>query len=33
MAWQTDKYKDNPPQNWADFWNVDKFPGARALES
>lgn len=33
MAWQTDKYKDNPPKNWADFWNVEKFPGARALES
>lgn len=33
MAWRTDKFKNNPPQNWADFWNVEKFKGARALET
>jgi putative spermidine/putrescine transport system substrate-binding protein len=31
MAWRRDHFGANPPRNWADFWNVDKFPGARAL--
>jgi putative spermidine/putrescine transport system substrate-binding protein len=31
LAWRTDKYKDNPPKTWADFWDVKKFPGRRAL--
>lgn len=31
MAYRTDKYGANGPQNWADFWNVAKFPGRRAL--
>ncbi len=31
LAWNKDKYGDNPPKNWADFWDVDKFPGSRAL--
>jgi len=31
MAWNTDKYKDHPPQSWADFWDTEKFPGRRAL--
>lgn len=31
LAWNTDKYGDNPPQSWADFWDVEKFPGSRAL--
>jgi len=30
MAWRTDKYS-NPPQDWSDFWNVQKFPGRRGL--
>jgi putative spermidine/putrescine transport system substrate-binding protein len=33
LAWRTDKYGDNPPRNWADFWNVEKFPGRRAISS
>ncbi|MBN3778997.1 ABC transporter substrate-binding protein [Burkholderia sp. Ac-20345] len=31
LAYRTDKYKNNPPKTWADFWDVKKFPGKRAL--
>jgi putative spermidine/putrescine transport system substrate-binding protein len=31
MAYNTDVYKDNPPQNWRDFFDTEKFPGSRAL--
>ncbi|MBB4122041.1 ABC transporter substrate-binding protein [Martelella radicis] len=31
LAYNTDKYGDNPPKNWADFWNTEEFPGRRAL--
>ena len=31
MAYRTDKYGDKGPQSWADFWDVKKFPGRRAL--
>ena len=32
LTWNTDKYKSsNEPQNWADFWDVKKFPGRRCL--
>ncbi len=32
LAYNTKKYPgDNHPKTWADFWNVKKFPGARAL--
>lgn len=30
MAWNTKTYGQNGPQNWADFWDVKKFPGKRA---
>ena len=29
-AWNTETYGDQGPQSWADFWNVEKFPGKRA---
>jgi putative spermidine/putrescine transport system substrate-binding protein len=29
-AWNTDAYGENGPQSWADFWDVEKFPGTRA---
>ena len=29
-AWNTNTYGDAGPQNWADFWDVEKFPGSRA---
>ncbi|MEW5422813.1 ABC transporter substrate-binding protein [Amorphus sp. 3PC139-8] len=31
MAWRTDTI-EGTPQDWTDFWNVDKFPGARSLQ-
>ncbi len=32
-AWNTDTYGENGPQTWADFWDVEKFPGARSLRN
>lgn len=29
-AWNTDKYGQDGPQNWADFFDTEKFPGSRA---
>ncbi len=29
-AWNTETYGDAGPQSWADFWDVEKFPGKRA---
>jgi putative spermidine/putrescine transport system substrate-binding protein len=31
IAWNTEKYGANGPQNWADFWDTKKFPGTRSL--
>ncbi|MEJ1978249.1 MAG: ABC transporter substrate-binding protein [Acetobacteraceae bacterium] len=31
IAYRTDTFPKGGPQNWADFWNVEKFPGRRAL--
>ena len=33
LAYNKSKYGKNPPQSWADFWDVKKFPGARALRN
>jgi len=33
IAWNTEKFGDNGPQSWADVWNVEKFPGTRALRN
>jgi len=33
LAWNKDVYGDNPPQNWADFFDVEKFPGTRAISA
>lgn len=34
MAYRTDKFPDGKgPQNWADFWDVEKFPGARTMQN
>lgn len=30
LAWNTKTFPTNPPQNWADFWNFEKFKGRRA---
>jgi len=31
VAWSKSKLGQNSPQSWADFWNVEKFPGTRSL--
>jgi putative spermidine/putrescine transport system substrate-binding protein len=31
LAWNKSKFKDNPPKTWADFWDVEKYPGKRAM--
>lgn len=31
FAYRTDKFGGKGPQNWAEFWDVKKFPGRRAL--
>lgn len=30
FAYNTETYPENGPQTWADFWDVEKFPGKRA---
>ncbi len=31
FLYNKDTYKDNPPQGWADFFDVEKFPGTRGI--
>jgi len=31
IAYDADKIKGDAPKSWADFWNVEKWPGKRAL--
>ncbi|MGO4441103.1 ABC transporter substrate-binding protein [Rhizobium sp. RAF56] len=31
IAYNKDVYKDNPPKDWADFFDTKKFPGSRAV--
>ncbi len=31
LAYRTDKFPGGGPKNWADFWNVEKFPGPRSM--
>lgn len=31
IGWQKSKFAENGPQSWADFWDVKKFPGTRAM--
>ncbi|WP_281041840.1 extracellular solute-binding protein [Mesorhizobium sp. M8A.F.Ca.ET.165.01.1.1] len=33
LIYRTDVFGDKGPKTWADFWNVEKFPGRRALSS
>ncbi len=33
LAYNKDKFGDNPPKTWVDFWDVKKFPGTRALRN
>jgi putative spermidine/putrescine transport system substrate-binding protein len=31
MAWDSEKFGEHGPKTWADFWNVEKFPGKRTM--
>src|SRR5438067_11748002 len=31
LGWNTTVFGDNPPQNWADFFDVQRFPGKREV--
>lgn len=31
LAYNKNVYGDNPPKNWTDFFDVEKFPGSRAI--
>ena len=33
FAYRTDVFLEDPPKSWADFWNVEKYPGKRALRA
>lgn len=34
MGYRTDQFpKGEGPQNWADFWDVEKFPGPRSMQN
>lgn len=33
LGYDTNKFGSAPPKTWADFWDVQKFPGPRALPS
>lgn len=32
VAHRTDKFPNGGPQNWVDFWDVERFPGPRSLQ-
>ncbi|MBM3600741.1 MAG: extracellular solute-binding protein [Alphaproteobacteria bacterium] len=31
IIYNAEKFKDNPPKTWADFWDLKKYPGKRML--
>lgn len=33
MGYRTEAFPDGPPRTWADFWDVESFPGARSLRN
>lgn len=33
LAYNPEAFDDNPPETWEDFWNVEEFPGNRALRN
>lgn len=33
IMYNTEKYKDNPPKDWLDFFDAEKFPGVRAIDA
>lgn len=31
IGWQADKFGDNGPQSWSDFWDIKNYPGTRSM--
>ena len=31
IGWQAEKFGENGPQSWADFWNTETYPGTRSM--
>jgi len=31
LTWNDERFGDDPPKDWADFWNVEKYPGKRVV--
>ena len=31
IGWQAEKFGENGPQSWADFWNTEAYPGTRSM--
>lgn len=31
LAYDASRFGDDPPKDWADFWNVEKYPGGRSF--
>jgi putative spermidine/putrescine transport system substrate-binding protein len=31
IGWQAEKFGENGPQSWADFWDTEKYPGTRSM--
>ena len=31
IGWQAEKFGENGPQSWADFWDTEAYPGTRAM--
>jgi len=31
IGWQVEKFGENGPQSWSDFWNTETYPGTRAM--
>ena len=31
LTWNNERFGDDPPKDWADFWNIEKYPGKRVV--
>lgn len=31
IGWRSDKFGDSGPKSWAEFWDIERFPGKRAM--
>jgi putative spermidine/putrescine transport system substrate-binding protein len=31
LTWNNERFGDDPPKDWADFWNIERYPGKRVV--